>query len=108
MQNGAFFLYAADGSSQSLPVPALRSSDVPVRFATDGKSVFAGTFGRIPAELTRVDLATAARTPMGTVTPPDAAGLINVGPILVTPDGKNIVYSYSRLLSDLYLVSGVQ
>ncbi len=39
--------------------------------------------------------------------PPDAAGLINVGPLLVTPDGKNIVYSYSRLLSDLYLVSGM-
>jgi serine/threonine protein kinase len=107
MQNGAFFLFAADGTGQPLPVPALRSGDVPVRFTNDGKSVFAATFGRIPAELTRVELATAARTPIGTLMPPDPAGLINVGPLLVTPDGKTVVFSYSRLLSDVYLVSGV-
>ena len=107
MQNGAFFLFAADGTGQPLPVPALRSGDVPLRFSSDGKSVFTGTFGRIPAELTRVELATAARTPLGTLMPPDPAGLINVGPLLVTPDGKTVVFSYSRLLSDVYLVSGV-
>ena len=88
-------------------MPALSSNDVPVRFSSDGKSVYVGTFGRIPAELTRVDLATGTRTIVSTAVPPDAAGLINVGPLLVTPDGKTIVYSYSRLLSDLYLVSGM-
>ena len=36
--------------------------------------------------------------------PADTAGLINVGPIFVTPDGGTSVYSYTRLLSDLYLV----
>lgn len=107
MSNGAFFLFAADGASQPIPVPALRSNDVPVRFSSDGKSVYVSTFGRIPAELTKVDLATAARTSLGSIIPPDTAGLINVGPPLVTPDGKTVVYSYLRLLSDVYLVSGV-
>ncbi len=105
--NGAFFLYPADGAGPPIAEPALNSNDVPVRFLTDGTSVYVGTFGRIPAELTRVDLTTGTRTIVSTAMPPDAAGLINVGPLLVTPDGKTIVYSYSRLLSDLYLVSGM-
>lgn len=33
--------------------------------------------------------------------PADPAGLTNVGPIFVTPDGGTTVYSYTRLLSDL-------
>jgi serine/threonine protein kinase/Tol biopolymer transport system component len=105
-QKGDFFLFPVDGGAPQ-PVP-LHGSDVPVRFAADGKSVFVGTFGRIPAELTRVDLATGARTSWKVAMPPEPAGLINVGPLLVTPDGNTVVYSYSRLLTDLYLVRGVQ
>ena len=45
-----------------------------------------------------------ARTKWLDAMPADPAGLINVGPILVTPDGGRSVYSYTRMLSDLYLV----
>jgi hypothetical protein len=38
----------------------------------------------------------------------DAAGITDVGPILITPDGKSYVYEYGRTLSDPYLVEGIK
>jgi eukaryotic-like serine/threonine-protein kinase len=98
-----FYFFPVNGGSP-VPVAALRGSDVPVRFASDGASVYAGTFGRIPAQLEKVNLLTGVRTPVRELRPADPAGLINVGPVFVTPDEKTIVYSYTRLLSDLYLI----
>jgi hypothetical protein len=82
----------------------LRGDDVPVRFTADGRALFVSTFGRIPAVLSKVDLASGARVKWLEAMPADPAGLINVGPIFVTPDGGRSVYSYTRMLSDLYLV----
>ncbi|MFZ2493960.1 MAG: protein kinase [Thermoanaerobaculia bacterium] len=98
-----FHLYPVAGGPAQ-PVPALLSGDVPLRFTTDGRTVFVATFGKIPAVLTRVDLTTGAREMWAEVMPADPAGLINVGPAWPTPDGRTLVYSYTRLLSDLYLV----
>ena len=97
-----FFFPVAGGKPE--PVSALAAGDVPMRFTSDGKALFVASFGRIPAVLTRVDLATGQRTMWREFMPAEAAGLINVGPILPTPDGKTFVYSYTRLLSDLYLI----
>ncbi|HXH39760.1 MAG TPA: hypothetical protein VNN08_14115, partial [Thermoanaerobaculia bacterium] len=70
----------------------------------DGRSLYVATFGKIPAMLYKVDLTTGARTLSREAMPADPSGLINVGPILVTPDGTTTVYSYTRLLSDLYVM----
>ena len=98
-----YSLFPVDGGA-AVPVPALHGDDVPVRFTTDGRSVFVGSFGKIPALLTKVDLSNASRTLWMEAMPADPAGLTNVGPIFVTPDGGRSVYSYTRMLSDLYLV----
>ena len=97
-----WFYYPLDGGAP-VAVDALESGDVPVRFANDGQ-LYVGTFGKTPALLTKVNLVTGERTVVREVMPPEAAGLINVGPVWPTPDGTTFVYSYTRLLSDLYLV----
>jgi Tol biopolymer transport system component len=99
-----FYFFPIDGGAPQ-PIPALRNGDVPIHFAADGVSVFAGTFGRIPALIEKVNLLTGARTPVREIRPADPAGLINVGPVHITPDEQTIVYSYTRLLSDLYTIS---
>ena len=99
-----FYLYPVVGGAP-VAVPVLKNGDVPTRFSLDGRSLFVATFGKIPAILFKVDLATGARSEWREAMPADPAGLINVGPILVTPDGATTVYSYTRLLSDLYIVS---
>jgi hypothetical protein len=40
--------------------------------------------------------------------PGDSAGVADVGPVFATPDGKTYVYTYARILSDLYLVEGLK
>jgi Tol biopolymer transport system component len=99
-----FALYSVDrAAAPPIPLSALRASDVPMRFADDG-TLFVATFGKIPALLYRVNLKTGARTVAREAMPADPAGLTNVGPIFTTGDGKTFVYSYTRMLSDLYLV----
>jgi Tol biopolymer transport system component len=102
-----FNLYPIAGGDPQ-PVPALQRDDVPIQFAPDGRSVFVSTFGKVPAVLTKVDLESGVRTKWREVMPPEASGLINVGPVWPTPDARTIVYSHARLLSDLYLVRGAR
>jgi hypothetical protein len=42
------------------------------------------------------------------VSPLDEAGLCDLDNILMSADGRSYVYGYTRLLSDLYLVKGLQ
>ena len=100
-----YFFYPIDGGAP-VPVPGLQSSDVPIRFTEDGHSLFVSSFGKVPALLTKVNLLTGERSVQRTVQPPDPSGLINVGPIYVTADGGTVVYSYTRLLSSVYLAAG--
>jgi Tol biopolymer transport system component len=98
-----FYFYPVAGGAPE-PVPILQGGDVPVRFSSDGTSLYVATFGRVPALLYKVDLATGKRELWREAMPPDPSGLINVGPIFVTPDGRTTVYSYSRLLCDLFVL----
>jgi hypothetical protein len=42
------------------------------------------------------------------MTPPDIAGLRGISQIHFSSDGQAYVYSYTRLLSELYLVKGLK
>ena len=55
----------------------------------------------------RLELATGRKELWRTLMPADAAGVSSLipGP---TPDGSSYQYSYTRTLSDLYLVEGVK
>jgi hypothetical protein len=40
--------------------------------------------------------------------PTDAAGLIGITPVVLSPDAKAYAYSYRRTLSELYVVDGLK
>ncbi len=40
--------------------------------------------------------------------PSDPAGVGLINPAFVTPDGRHYVYSFRRVLSDLYLAEGLR
>jgi hypothetical protein len=62
----------------------------------------------MPARVDICDVATGARTLWKEITPPDPAGVLAIGPVLITPDGGSYVYSYRRVLDDLFLVTGLR
>src|SRR5205085_11525302 len=92
--NGSFFLFPVAGGAP-VPLPFLGRHEVPMRFSSDGKALFVASFGKIPAQLSRVDLASGNRVLWRSVIPADPSGLINVGPVFPTPDGQTLVYSYT-------------
>ena len=54
------------------------------------------------------DVVLVEEEPWLTLAPADLSGVLAVGPVLLTPDGRAYVYGYRRTLSDLYAVSGLR
>ena len=90
------------------PIKGLLPGEVPVGWTDDGRSLYVYKGGELPAKVYRLEVASGNRTLWRQLMPPDPAGVEFVGPVLPTPDGKSYVYGYRRLLSDLYLVEGLQ
>jgi len=61
----------------------------------------------MPAKVYRLDWQTGQRTLWKELMPTDPAGVEFIGPVVLTPDTKAYVYGVRQLLSDLYLVEGL-
>jgi eukaryotic-like serine/threonine-protein kinase len=64
------------------------------------------TDGKTPDTFFVVDPGSGQRERWRQLLPTDAAGIMNTGNLVVTPDGRSYGYWWHRALSDLYLVSG--
>jgi len=100
------FLYPVDGGERR-PLPGMERDEWPVAWSLDGRSVYARREGDLPLPVLRVDVRTGEKALWKPLMPPDAAGVVWVD-ALVTPDGRGYVYTYHRVLSDLYLVDGLK
>ena len=101
-----FWLYPAEGGTPR-SLSGINPAEEAIRWSADGKYLFVATDG-IPVRVYRVELTTGHRQLIYTLAPTDAAGLWSIGPILLTPDGKSYAHSDYRILSDLYLASGLR
>jgi serine/threonine protein kinase len=101
------YLYSVTGS-EPRPVNGLNPGEQPITFSSDGRSLYIYQPGELPARVDRLDLQTGQRVRWRQLMPSDPAGVENIGPILLTPDAKNCVYGYHRMLADLYLVEGLK
>jgi hypothetical protein len=97
------FLFFADGS-QPQPVRGATAGARPVGWTNDGKQLFL----RHGSVVDLVDLKTGESEPWKNLMPADAAGVANIGPFHMTPDGEAYVYSYDREQSDLYLAEALR
>ncbi len=78
--------------------------DVPLRRAADGASIFVYRPTLPPLRVEKVDVRTGQRTLWKEFRPPDPSGVQQVGPIQIAPDEGSHVYSYRRVLDDLFTV----
>ena len=101
------YLYPVGGGQAKL-VPGFQAGEQPIEWSADGRSLYVYRPGEFPAKVSNLDLATGKRTLWRSLSPADPAGVSQIGPIVMTPDGKSYIYGYHRVLSDLYLVEGLK
>ncbi len=105
--DGALRLFPLEGGAPE-PLPGVEREEEPLRFSPDGLFVYAYRPGQVPARVTRVELATGRRELWLEIHPADRAGVPAITPVQLTADGRGYVYGYRRVLSDLYVVSGLE
>jgi WD40 repeat protein len=103
----AISLWPVAGGPSQL-VNGSQPGDRPVAWSADGGSLWLFRRGEVPTDVFRLDLASGRRQLWKTLIPPDAAGVYSIIEFRVTPMGHAYFYSYTRLLSQLFLVTGLQ
>jgi DNA-binding winged helix-turn-helix (wHTH) protein/Tol biopolymer transport system component len=106
-QGQKFWLYPTDGGTPKA-LSGIEPEEETIRWSADGKNLFVANYGIIPTPVYQIEVITGRRKLVYNLAPSDATGLCLIDPILLTPDGKSYVYSDYKILSDLYVASGMR
>ena len=101
-------IYPVDTNAEPSIVPGIEPGEVPITWSADATSLFVYRPTALPAQVTRVTLATGARVPWKQFSPTDPAGVYKIAPICITPDGTAYAYDALRMLGDLYVADGLR
>jgi Tol biopolymer transport system component len=96
------------GGGEPVPLPELQPGDVPMGFSPDGQALYCRRGGGVSVEFVRFDLRRRTRQIVRTARPADPTGIVALFPFDVSPGTGAYVYSYVRILSDLFLVEGLR
>jgi hypothetical protein len=99
-------LWPVDGGD-SRSIAGAIDDERPVAWGQDGW-IWLFRRGEVPAYIHRQNTVTGERKPWTTLDPPDKTGVFSIVEFVVTPDGKAYAYSYTRVLSELYLAKGLK
>jgi dipeptidyl aminopeptidase/acylaminoacyl peptidase len=91
------------------PIAGVAPGDAPIRFSPDGRALYVRGRGDGPvSSIARIDLASGERAAWKDIAPADGAGIAGVPRVFLSADGESYVYSYARLLDELFLVDGLR
>jgi dipeptidyl aminopeptidase/acylaminoacyl peptidase len=99
------YLYGMKGEVKE--VHGVAAGEAPIRWSVDGKSLYVYGRRELPAKVCLIRIESGERILWKELMPPDSVGVIELLRVLLRPDGKSYVYTYTRDLSDLYTVSGL-
>jgi Tol biopolymer transport system component len=99
-------LYPIDGG-QAIPLAKWPEGDEPINHTTDNHSFFTRN-GDLPVSIYRFDYLTGRRQFVRQLRPDDMTGLDSLSEVLITPDGKYYVYGGKRMVSTLFMVTGLK
>lgn len=106
LAGGGGWLYPME-AGQARPIPGLEAGEKFV-WTSDPRFMYVYQWKQSPVTVWRLNVLTGQRELFKEITPPDLAGLQDISHIHFSADGRAYVYSYTRLLSELYLVKGLK
>jgi serine/threonine protein kinase/Tol biopolymer transport system component len=99
-------LFPVDGGA-TRAIAGIADGEFPLRFSEDGRSIYVWKRD-LPARVYHVDLETGKRELWKELMPVDPGGVERISNVVITPDAKSYAYTFSRLLSDLFVVEGLR
>jgi len=105
--SGKGWLYPIKGGAPTA-LQNLLPRDQWIQWATDSHGAYVFNSDELPARVYRIEFQSGKRTEMFTVMPADAAGVAAISAVRITPDEASYAYSYVRLLSKLFVVTGLK
>jgi len=106
LAGGGGWLYPVEGG-QPHPIPGLQAGES-FAWTSDPRWLYVYQWNQAPAKVYRLNVLTGQRQFFREMAPPDVAGLHGIANIHFSSDGRAYIYSYTRLLSELYLVKGLK
>ena len=85
----------------------LEVDEAPVRWNADGMAIYLSARGAVPVRTTRLDLATGRRDPELEIAPLDPTGVFGGRTIALSADGQSYATTFTRLMTELYVVRGL-
>ena len=104
---GHLSLYPVSGG-EPRPLAGLDAGFIPVQWSEDSAALYVYRAGEMPLHIYRLELATGKQKQIKEIGPQGRAGVVSIGPITMTRDGAQCVYSYYQTLSVLYVISGLK
>jgi hypothetical protein len=95
----------ADGARR--PLPGSRPGDLAIGWSADGRHLYVIEAQGFPARVHRIEVASGRREPWRELAPADRAGVTGIRSAFLTPDGASYAYGFRRILTDLYLLEGL-
>jgi hypothetical protein len=90
------------------PIANLEPGEAVIRWSGDGRYLFVRKLVEPSAlRVSRIDVATGRKELWKELTTPDPVG-VQIGPVVLTPDGGSYAYSYQRDIVTLYLAEGLR
>jgi len=80
----------------------------PVALSSDVRTILVRDFGRLPAKIFRIDVATGHTKLWTELGPTNLTGVQNILRLFYTPDERSYVYSFDRTVAQLYLADGLR
>lgn len=107
-EKGQGLYYAAGAEGAPEREINFRPEEVPVGWTANGKFAYLFTPLLKPPAITRFEISTGRRQLWKSLQLPGANTEVKSEEVVITPDGQTYAYTYSRHLSDLYVVKGLK
>jgi eukaryotic-like serine/threonine-protein kinase len=104
---GVVSVYPVNGG-EARRIPALEPGFEPLQWSEDNSSFYGYIPGHMPVNVYNVELATGKKTLIQEIRPEAPGGVLTIRPVVMTRDASRFAYSYSEVLSVLYVIAGVR